>query len=102
MPAPATRRARYGTVVRPTITANKRAADASTRVAQRFPDSRDTVEKSAAPKARTNPTIASKNRTQTSGILMCRKRENRWTTESCEVLACFMADPDLHALRSRL
>src|SRR5580692_4198232 len=102
MPAPATRRARYGTVVKPTITASRRAADASTRVAQRFPDSRDTVEKSAAAKARTRPTIASKKRTQTSGISRCRKRENRWTTESCGVLVGFIFVLQPRDLRARL
>src|ERR1700677_2313343 len=90
MPAPATRRARYGTVVKPTITASSRAAEASTRVAHRFPDSRDTVEKSAAAKARTKPTIASRKRSQTSGISRCRKRENRWRSESCGVSGGFI------------
>src|SRR5580658_6799882 len=101
MPAPATRRARYGTVVKPTITASKRAADASTRVAQRFPDSRDTVEKSAAAKARIRPPIASKKRTHTSGISRRRKRENRWTTESRGVLAGFICDLRPRDLRPR-
>src|SRR5580692_5956484 len=92
MRAPATRRARYGTVIKPTITASTSAADASTKVAQRFPDSLDTVEKSAAPKARVKPTIAIRKRTHTSGISRCRKRENRWIAEDSGVLAGFMKE----------
>jgi len=48
------------------------------------------VEKSAAAKARTRPTIASKKRTHTSGISRCRKRESRWKRESREVSASFI------------
>ena len=55
-------------MVNPTIAANANATDEKTRVAQRLPDSRATVENSAAPKARINPTRASRNRTQTSEI----------------------------------
>src|SRR5580698_6337716 len=95
IPALATRRARYGTVVNPTTTASTSAMDANTRVAQKFPDSLDTVEKSAATKARIKPNIANRKRTQPSGISRCRKRQNRWIAESrgvsvdfiCKVLA---------------
>src|SRR5208283_706571 len=66
--AATTRRARYGTVVRPTNVASRRAADARTIVPQTLPDSRETVENSAAANASTRPTIATRKRTQTSGI----------------------------------
>ena len=42
------------------------AWDARMIVPQMLPDSPETVEKSAAPKARTRPTIATRKRTQTS------------------------------------
>lgn len=75
MRAAAARRARYGTVVSPTMVASTRAAEARMSVAQRLPDSRETVENSAAANARKSPTIASKNRTHTSGISICKNRE---------------------------
>ena len=49
------------------MTASINAAEAKTRVAQKFPASRDAVEKSAAANASTNPTSASRKRIQTSG-----------------------------------
>src|SRR5882672_6072949 len=63
--AATTRRARYGTVVNPTIVASRRAAEARITVVQTLPDSRATVEKRAAVKASIKPTIATKNRTHT-------------------------------------
>src|ERR1700689_1888078 len=41
------------------------AAEARTIVPHTFPDSRDTVENSAAPNASTSPTMANRKRTQT-------------------------------------
>src|ERR1700704_3985090 len=63
--AATTRRARYGTVVSPTMVASRRAAEARITVVQTLPDSRATVEKRAAEKARISPTIATRKRTQT-------------------------------------
>src|SRR5579884_152868 len=58
-----TRRARYGTVPRPTATAISRANDAKTTVPITLPASRAAVEKIAAAKAAISPTAAPKKRT---------------------------------------
>ena len=60
-------------------------------VPQTLPDSRDTVENSAAANASTSPTIATRNRIQTSGS---RKRP------SCGEDACEDRDEDRVALES--
>src|ERR1700690_4063888 len=55
--------------------ASNNAVEARMSVPQRLPDSRVTVEKRAAAKARTKPTIATRNRTHTSGTSRCGNRE---------------------------
>src|SRR5437016_10205154 len=77
----ATRWARYGTVVRPTMVASSNAIEAKINVAQRLPDSRETVENIAAPKASANPAIASRKRTHTSGICNFNQRGSRSSAE---------------------
>src|SRR5581483_11063652 len=67
----ATRLARYGTVTSPTRVASTKEVEARMSVAQRFPASRETVEKSAAPNASPNPTRDSKNFTHTSAVADC-------------------------------
>src|SRR5205814_4597247 len=47
------------------MVASSSAAEARMIVVQMFPDSRETVENNAAPKASTSPTIATRNRTHT-------------------------------------
>src|ERR1700721_2650429 len=77
MRSAATRRARYGTVTSPTKVASTSEVDARITVAQTLPASRETVEKSAEPKAKPRPTSASKNLTQTSAEADCSHWANR-------------------------
>ena len=88
-----TRRARYGTVVRPTKVASRSAADARMTVPQTLPASRDTVENNAAAKARVSPTIASRNRTHTCDSPNHEKRDGAAGCETFCVLAKVTVSP---------
>src|ERR1700693_5294165 len=71
MRSTATRRAKYGTVTKPTKVARTSEVEARITVAQTLPASRETVEKSAEPKAKPKPKSASRNLTQTSAEADC-------------------------------
>src|SRR5207245_9585588 len=63
------------------MVANSNAIEAKINVAQRLPDSRETVENIAAPKASANPAIASRKRTHTSGSCNFNQRGSRSSAE---------------------
>src|SRR5215831_1577987 len=71
-----TRRARYGTVARPTKVASKRATEARITVASTFPESRDAVEKIAAAKANARPKAAAKKRSQAPELPWLTQRKS--------------------------
>src|ERR1700675_4612431 len=93
MRSTATRRAKYGTVTKPTKVARTSEVEARITVAQTLPASREIVEKSAEPKASPRPRSASKNLTQTSAEADCSHRASRLGADGPDFNGLAYAEP---------